>query len=52
MLKIYLYCGALPDAGGGEVRRAESLVWRRLLERAGCWQPISFPRYSVLLTRK
>ncbi len=20
------------------------------LERAGCWQPISFPRYSVLLT--
>lgn len=22
------------------------------LERAGCWQPISFPRYSVLLTRK
>ena len=34
MLKIYLYCGALPDVGGGEVRRAESLVWRRLLERA------------------
>lgn len=34
MLKIYLYCGALPDAGGGEARRAESLVWRRLLERA------------------
>ncbi|XNM61644.1 NAD(P)H-hydrate dehydratase [Escherichia coli] len=26
--------------------------WRRVLERAGCWQPISFPRYSVLLTRK
>ena len=41
MLKIYLYRGTLPDAGamgrpagGGDVRRTESLVWRSLLERA------------------